>query len=99
MANLKEIAEKISNRIGIKFKTMTIYRAELIHLRNDGLQIKQIGKIFNVKETMVQNWFSKNAQPRDEIIENLEKLYFERQRERELILREPTLIKNHITLS
>ncbi len=63
--------EKIGYTLGIKFDFMTIYRAELIHLKNDGNSSKDISIILDVPVNTVNNWFNKSSQPKDKIIEKL----------------------------
>jgi len=62
---------------GLGFKIITVYRAELIHLKNDGFTAKKISKILNEPITKVQHWY-KGSQPTDKIMEKLEDMYLKR---------------------
>ena len=70
--------------LGIRFKTMTIYRAELTHLRNEGFKDKEIAEIIlkstglQISSQTVNGWYNESKQPKDIIIEALEKRVFER---------------------
>ena len=81
--------KEIANRLGIKVNNMTIYKAELINLRNDGLNLKEIAEILDAKEDNVGRWLSREAQPKPEIIVKLEKLYFMREAKTIATLRNP----------
>jgi len=74
---IKEIA--IINGIG--FKYMTNYRAMLVHLRNEKFTAQEIANKLNgiskdikVSSLIVDTWFNRGTQPKDEIIEILEEL-------------------------
>ncbi len=64
---------------GVATKKMTIYRAELIYLRNEGMTAKEIASLLNTKDSTVENWYNKGSQPKDEIIERLEEMFLERE--------------------
>jgi len=57
---------------------MTIYKAELINLRNDGLTSQKIADLLNIEKSKIDNYFVKDSIPKDETIVKLENLYFER---------------------
>ncbi len=69
---------KIGYSLGIKFEKMIICRAELIHLKHDGMRVKDIALLLATKDTTVYNWYSKQSLPNDDIIEKLESLYLKR---------------------
>jgi cAMP phosphodiesterase len=75
--NLEE-DKNIGFIIGIKFNCMTVYRAELIHLKNDGKKSRDISIILDVPITTIDNLFNKSSQPKENIINKLEALYLER---------------------
>jgi DNA-binding transcriptional regulator YiaG len=82
MKEYKYLMEKSKNTAilnGIKVKKMTIYRAELIYLRNEGLTAKEISSLLNTKSSTVENWYNKGSQPKDEIIEKLEEMFLQRE--------------------
>jgi len=81
---------KIGKNLGIKFKTMIIYRAELIHLKNEGYSIVAIAKMLNVPKERVYNWYNKESQPNDEIIQILENMFLKRELEKIKELRNPS---------
>ena len=68
----------IAETLGIKVKYMTVYKAELINLRNDHKSIKYIANLVGKKEDTVGRWFTREAQPKKEDIEILEYNYFKR---------------------
>lgn len=80
---------KIANMLGIKVENMTIYKAELIHMRNDGMTAKKIGEILETNENMVQNWFDRGSQPKTKFIAILEERYFKRENQIITALRNP----------
>lgn len=65
--------------LGIKVNYMTIYKAELINLKSDGLKYKDIALIVGDSEDNVGRWITREACPSNRVIEILEHLYFERQ--------------------
>jgi len=77
--NLIKKSKNIGILNGITTKTITIYRAELIHLRNEGMTSKKIASLLNTKITTVDNWFNKGSQPKDVIIKKLEQMFLERE--------------------
>ena len=72
-----EVIYNFSVVLGNKVEHMTIYKAQLIHMRNQGLTTKEIGKILETNSTTVENWYCKNSTPKDNIIAKLEKMFFE----------------------
>lgn len=74
----------------IKFDYITIYRVELIYMRNEGMKDKEIGEICNEKEKTVNKWFTAGTQPKANVIELLEKRYFKREKLLIDKLRNPT---------
>jgi len=74
-----EKEKEISEILGIKFKTMPTYKAELVNLRNDGYTIKQIANLLNEPVSKAYHWFQ-DVQPRSDVIQKLENLYFKRQK-------------------
>lgn len=87
LENSKDIA--VIN--GINAKIMTIYRAELIYLKNEGMTSNDIASLLNTKTTTVENWFSKGSQPKDTIIEKLEQMFLNREINLIKKFRKPTL--------
>lgn len=81
---------RIANMLGIKVDNMTIYKAELIHMRNDNLTAEKIAKELNTSASMVQNWYDKGSQPKAKFICMLEKRFFERENGIVKKLRNPT---------
>lgn len=79
----------IAEILGIKFKEMTIYRAELIHLKNDNIKAEEIAKILNTNREAVYKWYNKQTQPKASVIEKLENMYFEREKRKINELRNP----------
>ena len=73
-----EFLKDLQIMLGIKFDYMTIYKAELIYLRRDGIKYKDIALLLDVNYTTVCNWFIKQSQPKVTIIDKLEKMYFKR---------------------
>jgi len=88
--------KNIAEMIGIKVENMTIYKAELIHMRNDGLTSRKIAEILGANEGMVQNWFDKNSQPKNKFIAILEEKYFEREKIIIEELRSPIIKKSNL---
>ena len=88
MDEIKKDCLALGQKLGIKFNKMTIYRAELLNLKNDGLKLKQIAELLGESGvTNLQNWYTKGYQPKDHIIEKLENMFFIRcQREHHKVL-------------
>jgi len=86
--------------LGIRFDYMTNYRAELIHLKNENLSYKEIAMRINAvscnnetNEAVVQTWFTRGTQPKDEFIEILENWLQTRVFTKVSELRRPEIIK------
>lgn len=77
MIDYKKI-KKVAYSLGIKLTYITIYKAELIHLKNDGKTYKEIAELLDTKLSTVSHWFDKESQPKSNFIFELEKLYFKR---------------------
>jgi len=98
----KEIyqAEKQAPCLGIRFKTMTVYRAELTHLRSEGYKDKEIAEIILdstgivISSQTVNGWYNESKQPKDIIIEALEKRVFKRIEESNIEIFDPKNINN-----
>ena len=73
-----EFLKDVQIMLGIKFIHITIYRAELIYLRKDGIKYKDIALLLDVNASIVPNWFNKQSQPKEIIIDKLEDMYFKR---------------------
>ena len=94
MEDRKEVQNKLKETaimLGIGAKHMTIYRAELINLKNDGLKVREISNLLEESEAKINNWYNKEVQPKDIIIEKLEKLYFIREDKIRNRLRSPKI--------
>jgi len=74
-----EKEKEISVILGIKFKTMPTYKAELVNLRNDGMSIKEIAILLNEPVSKAYHWFQ-DIQPKSDVIQKLERLYFKREK-------------------
>jgi len=73
-----EFLNNVQIMLGIKFINMTVYKAELIYLRRDGIKYNDIALLLNVNASTVSNWFNKQSQPKEIVIEKLETMYFRR---------------------
>jgi len=78
---LKNTARNIGHMNGVSFDSLTVYRIELIHLKNDGHSDKSIAQHLSslcglhVTKDNVNKWFIRQSQPKEQIIEALEDLF------------------------
>jgi len=95
----KLILKDMAIVLGIGFKNMTIYRAELIHLRSDGKTDKEIADLISkrseieITQDAVNKWYTRESQPKACVIELLEEWYFKRERNVIERMRNPLLLQ------
>lgn len=70
--------KNIGFSLGIKFDIMLVCRAELIHLRNDGLRVSDIAILLDVNREAVYKWFNNSSLPKEKIIDKLDNMYLQR---------------------
>lgn len=68
----------VAQNLGIKLSFITVYKAELVYLKNDGLKLEQIAVLLDDKANNVGHWLTREACPNNRVIALLEKMHFER---------------------